>query len=517
MRGNQLEVEDPTSRSNEPTTNTAAATTDGDNTDHPTEEYSIVAVVLVFLVPSLGGFLFGYDIAATSFVLKALTAGAATDDGMVNSTALAMIANEGWSSIVASSVVWQGVVVSLSSAGALISSMILFLRKDLIGRRTELQLGSLLYILGAVFEFVAGTPTLLESSHDKLLGLLLFMLGRLVYGLGIGVSMHAAPTYLGEMGPSSIRGVLVSLKEACIVLGIVMGYTLGYVYSEWRYTYASTMIPALVMLVLGTYAIPESCRWLLLQGPQYEMEALKALRFVFPQGQTASQQLQAIQAALEQEGLLVPTTPTTEEIEENTPLLASSETPSWKLLLEPKYRQPLTAGFGLIILQQVTGQPSVLSYATQIFAQAGVAGSAAIAVALFKLVATLTAAFTVELYGRVKLLLLGCSLMLAALLILTLSFGRVFELVWGAQESPKWLTLLAMFVYIGGYQVGFGPISWLMTSEIFPLAIRGQAVAVAVQLNFFLNAVVQFGVPVVQRWLGLTGTFAIFAMLDLLR
>ena len=500
--------------------------------DQHSNDYSLWAVALVFVVPSLGGFLFGYDIAATSFVLRALTE---------------PTSETGWSDLIAASAAWQGTVVALASAGALISSGLLFWQQDSLGRRTELQLGALLYIVGATLEYAA------DSLADWL-GFAIFVLGRMIYGLGIGVSMHAAPTYLGEMGPSSIRGILVSLKEACIVLGIVMGYTLGNTFgSHWRWTYVCSVLPAVAMLVLATYAIPESCRWLLLQsGQQHGQDAaLKSLQFVFPRGPVAAHQLASMQRALEQEGL-IPQAPSSSlsaqqgpENERSSLLLPApvsaaveptvpSSVPSLKdkstwLLLQPKYRGPLIAGFGLVVLQQVTGQPSVLSYATQIFRRAGVTGSATIAVSLFKLVATLVAAGTVEYYGRVRLLKLGCSLMLVALILLTATFGGLLSRNTTSATDTEddqegtgglWsqlVTLGAMFLYIGGYQVGFGPITWLLTSEIFPLTIRGAAVAVAVQLNFLLNAVVQFGVPVLQQWLGLASTFGIFAILNVVR
>jgi len=163
------------------------------------------------------------------------------------------------------------------------------------------------------------------------------------------------------------------------------------------------------------------------------------------------------------------------------------------------------AGVGLVILQQITGQPSVLSYATPIFHDAGLSDYSSILVAAFKLFVTLSAAVTVEKYGRKKLLYTGCSLMLVALIVLCVVFGTKFK---GADIT----ILLAMFLYIGGYQVGFGPISWLIISEVFPLSVRGQAVALSVQINFLLNAVVQFGVPVLQNWIGLNLTFSIFAV-----
>ena len=59
-----------------------------------------------------------------------------------------------------------------------------------------------------------------------------------------------------------------------------------------------------------------------------------------------------------------------------------------------------------------------------------------------------------------------------------------------------------MFIYIGGYQIGFGPISWLLISEVFPLEVRGQAVAVAVQMNFFWNVVTSYLFPLATESIG---------------
>ena len=64
------------------------------------------------------------------------------------------------------------------------------------------------------------------------------------------------------------------------------------------------------------------------------------------------------------------------------------------------------------------------------------------------------------------------------------------------------------------YQIGFGPIAWLIIAEVFPQEIRGKAVALAVQTNFLLNAIVQFAVPIIEAWLGLSFTFGMFAVLS---
>ena len=136
---------------------------------------------------------------------------------------------------------------------------------DAIGRRRELILAALLYIAGAALEVASGSFGTSEAT-----GLALLLLGRLVYGAGCGFAMHGAPAYIAEMSPASIRGTLVSLKEAAIVLGICLGYGVGYAYSEveggWRWAYGWTM-PASVLLLVGAQSLPPSARLLARRAP----------------------------------------------------------------------------------------------------------------------------------------------------------------------------------------------------------------------------------------------------------
>ena len=177
-----------------------------------------------------------------------------------------------------------------------------------------------------------------------------------------------------------------------------------------------------------------------------------------------------------------------------------------------RFRPALIAGIGLVFLQQVTGQPSVLYYAASIFSNAGLASVATVGVAAFKLVMTLITVFTVDRFGRKLLLYIGISVMLVALIALTIGFLFMGSDDGGGGElSPtQTVVLVAMFIYIGGYQIGFGPISWLLISEVFPLEVRGQAVALAVQNNFFWNVVTTYMFPVEEQLIGPSFTFLIF-------
>lgn len=124
-----------------------------------------------------------------------------------------------------------------------------------------------------------------------------------------------------------------------------------------------------------------------------------------------------------------------------------------------------------MILYTCIGQPSVLYYANSLFADVGLYSYASILVSCFKLVATLVATLTVDKYGRKQLLYIGCFFMLVALLALGTAFCFTYSTD-GGFTAQKGIILISLFLYIGGYQIGFGPISWLMISEIFPLGKR---------------------------------------------
>jgi MFS family permease len=170
----------------------------------------------------------------------------------------------------------------------------------------------------------------------------------------------------------------------------------------------------------------------------------------------------------------------------------------------------------------VTGQPSILYYAAGIFKDAGIDSYAAVLTGAFQLIMTLLSVVVVDKYGRRWLLFVGISVMLVALAILILAFHGyepVGELAGdndtefqpgdidgddqdsagccaASDFTPRTaMIVLGMFSFIGGYQVSFGPIAWLLISEVFAMDVRDAAIAVAVQTNFFWNLVVSFGYP----------------------
>ncbi len=482
--------------------------------------YSAFNAFRIFFFPALGGLLFGYDIGATSSVVSQL------EDSDY--------AGVEWYSVVANSSLLQGVITSMMMGGALLGSLTCFKVADALGRRRSLLLGSMLYFVGAVIEYISG-----NSSWDAAWGITVLLIGRAVYGYACGFAMHGAPAYIGEMAPPDIRGFLVSMKEVFIVLGMVLGYSVGYAYSTTAGGWASVYgwaTPVALGMGMGMYFLPFSARWLALQGRINEAKA--SLRFVIPELPMA--EIEAIR------DLAVKAAQQRADAE----LRGGGFAEDWRMFMSPGIYPALVAGVGLVIFQQITGQPSVLYYAVTIFEDIGLDTSASIIIALFKLVATSITTFTVDKYGRKLLLQVGCTSMFIALIILTISFMFTYmsedecntitsssscssysSCSWSDDDcacsddtddctccgseftAQKVVIMLSLFLYIGGYQIGYGPISWLMISEIFPLEVRGKAVSIAVVMNFFWNMTMTLIFPSELEYFGASLTFGIYALI----
>jgi len=190
------------------------------------------------------------------------------------------------------------------------------------------------------------------------------------------------------------------------------------------------------------------------------------------------------------------------EIEEIADGLTTQQGSNWDQLLKSK--RPLIIGTGLVILQQITGQPTVLYFVTQIFQKVFTSNPllpfiGSVIVGGMKLFATLLTAGTVDKRGRRPLLLIGVSTQTVALLLMAalykwagtpnLTEKDQFPML---EHWAAWFVLISLMVYVTGYQIGFGPISWLMISEIYPLKIRSKALSIAVVANFGSNIVMSY-------------------------
>lgn len=431
-------------------------------------DYSLLSAILPFLFPATGGLLYGYDIGATSSATIS-----------IQSPSMSGVT---WYDL---SSVEVGLVASGSLYGALLGSILAYNVADFLGRRRELILSALCYLVGA-----------LVTSFAPVFGVLI--VGRLLFGVGIGLAMHAAPMYIAETAPYQIRGQLISMKEFFIVLGMLLGYVVGTLLvgtiAGWRYMYGVSFPLALIM-GFGMWWLPASPRWILLRAMQ-EKGKLDELRE------------SAINCLCRLRGPVISDS-ASQQIDEILSELShlGEEEATLGEIFQGRCLKALTIGAGLVLFQQVTGQPSVLYYAATIFQSAGFSAAAdatraSIFVGLWKLIMTGVAVLAVDRAGRRPLLLGGVSGMTIALFLL----GSYYTYLDGVPA----VAVLGLLVYVGCYQLSFGPIGWLMISEIFPLRLRGRGLSIAVLVNFGANALVTFAYSPMKDLLGAGIVFFIF-------
>ncbi|XP_057548413.1 D-xylose-proton symporter-like 3, chloroplastic [Amaranthus tricolor] len=453
--------------------------------DYPVEQdftevevFSWSSVILPFVFPALGGLLFGYDIGATS--------------GATISLQSAELSGTTWFNL---SAVQQGLVVSGSLYGALFGSIFVFPIADFLGRRRELVIAAILYAIG-------GLTTALAPDLNVLL------VGRLLYGLGIGWAMHGAPLYIAETCPSQIRGTLISLKELFIVLGILLGYFVGSfeinVVGGWRYMFGLS-VPLASLMGLGMLSLPPSPRWLLLRAVQgegslqeYKERAIAALSRL--RGRPVGDKVSEKQI----EDTIVSVKAAYQDQESEASFLEVFQGPNLKAFI---------IGGGLVLFQQITGQPSVLYYAGQILQSAGFSAASdatrvSVLIGLFKFVMTGVAVLKVDDLGRKPLLIGGVTGIAVSLFLLAAYYKFL--------DGLPLVAVAALLVYVGSYQISFGPISWLMVSEIFPLRTRGRGISLAVLTNFGSNAIVTFAFSPLKELLGADNLFLLFGTIAFL-
>lgn len=465
-------------------------------------------VYLIFTLSALGGLLFGYVIGVTGGALLPQTE--SQPAGVIcpsNRTATGPAKHIDCLDL---DNIQLGLLTSVNIFGALAGTVFTFIFSEAFGRRRELMAGLFMYTAGAILS------ALLPINYG-------IHLGQAIYGFGAGLSMHAAPIYISETAPSNIRGRLVSAKEAIIVLGIMTGTAIGAAFQStvggYQYMFGAPVVIAVPCFFI-LMCLPSSPRWLYRRFGDLELakQSLGRIRLGYSQGEI-EEEVRQIAESLQEEQAQLQQHYQYHDIDSGSPLLDQQKGTSVGFFeaLKPKYRYSLLIGCGLVAFQQFTGQPSVLYYATSIFKSAGFGDSAALQPVLvtgFKLICTVLAVAVVDGYGRRFLLFLGIGLMTVALGILGLAFFfqtcsdpgvTVAACVDDHVRLPEpwnYITLVSLMLYVGGYQVGFGPIAWLMISEIFPLNVRGSAFSLAAITNFGSNLLVTFFFPSIMTSLG---------------
>jgi MFS transporter, SP family, xylose:H+ symportor len=412
------------------------------------------------LVATLGGFLFGYDTAVVS--------------GAVNGIRdLLVIPFAALNGLNVSSV--TGFTVSSALIGCIIGGLTAGLVSQSLGRKRGLMVAAFLFLLSG---FGAAYPEKLSILGME--PLVSFIFYRVIGGIGIGLASMLSPMYIAEIAPAEIRGKLVSWNQFAIVTGILVVYFVNWfiarngdepwnISTGWRFMFLSGVIPSLVFIIL-LFFIPETPRFLVLKNKH--ARALEVLRKSVGEN-SAETSLREISSTLK---------------ERSQPWLSFG----WLVII---------ISILLAAFQQLIGINVVLYYAPKIFQNTGtkldISLLQTILVGCVNLVFTVIAIFTVDKLGRKPLLITGG-------LIMGIAMGAIGFTFYA--ERMDMMALIFILLYIAGFAMSWGPVMWVLLSEIFPNSIRG-AMSMATATVWITDLIVSWSFPVLDENMWLTDKF----------
>lgn len=398
-------------------------------------------------VACLGAILFGYHLGVVNGALEYL----AKDLGIAENTVI------------------QGWIVSTVLAGAFVGSFTGGALADKFGRTKTFILDAIPLAVGA---FLCTTAQSVQAM----------IIGRLLTGIGIGISSAIVPLYISEISPTEIRGTLGTVNQLFICIGILAALVAGLPLSGnplwWRTMFGIALIPS-VLLALGMAFSPESPRWLYQQGRISEAET--SIKRLFGKERVA-EVMGDLEAAAQ----------------------GSSEPDAgWLDLFSSRYWKVVSIGAAMFLFQQLAGINAVVYYSTAVFRSAGISSDVAASalVGAANVFGTTVASSLMDKQGRKSLLLISFTGMAASMMLLSLSFTwKVLTPYSGT------LAVLGTVLYVLSFSLGAGPVPALLLPEIFASRIRAKAVALSLGMHwitnffiglYFLSVVTKFGISAV--------------------
>ena len=417
----------------------------------------------IVLVAVIGGLLFGYDTAVISGAEKGLQA-------------FFMGAKD-----FAYTDFMHGITSSSALIGCIIGAALSGICASRLGRKKSLIMAGVFFFLSALGSYC---PEFLffEKGSPSFSLLVAFNLYRILGGVGVGLASAICPMYIAEVAPSNLRGTLVSWNQFAIIFGQLVVYFVNFIIlgdhiapaiqkvaeginqvmnpgeaqwmieTGWRYMFVSEAVPAGLFTVL-LFLVPETPRYLAMTGN--DAQALNILAKI-----NGKSKAEAILADIKS------------TVTEKTEKLF---TYGWLVIF---------VGIMLSVFQQAVGINAVLYFAPRIFESLGMGNPMmqTVLMGVVNITFTLVAIFTVERIGRKPLLIFGS---------LGMALGAAGVAVTSVSASlPPVVAVISIMVYSASFMFSWGPICWVLISEIFPNTIRGAAVAIAVAFQWIFNFIV---------------------------
>ncbi len=430
----------------------------GSGRDVQAQGYKTI-VYIICLVAALGGLLFGLD---QGFIANSL-------DTLTEHYNFAVHDKESYSAILATGGIF----------GALLSGI--FAR--FLGRKKSLVLAGFIFTAASALSALLPPLPLLSAC-------------RFALGFAVGIASFIVPLYLSETAPAAIRGSMGTLFQLMITIGIFL-ISLSNVFIARAFVNPATSLPLMFLTVtlfaalmfVGSFILPESPRWLMLKGRKEQTVAV--LRRTLNTPEEVDKEIAEIEEALH-----------------------GPQGAGFGIIFRGYFFRVLLIGVLLQMFQQLVGINMMIYYAPTIFGYAGMTGLLAMmTVPTVNMLFTFPAIRWVEKWGRKKLLYVGAIAMILTMLAAGFAFqsiGNVSDpsLIGGA---PKALLLVSIIIYIFGFAVSWGPVVWLVCSEIFPLEGREVGMTITTMINWtFAGLVMNYALSFMNRF-GNASIFYVFA------
>jgi len=434
-------------------------------------------IVLISLVATIGGFLFGFD------------------SGVINGTV------EGLQKAFHADSFGTGFNVASMLLGCAVGAFFAGRMADLYGRRSVLIVAALCFIVSGWGSGIAGASVT-------------FVIYRIIGGLAVGAASVMSPAYISEVSPARYRGRLATVQQIAIISGLFAAFLSNYAlagiagssvkplwwgFEAWRWMFWIEMIPA-VLFLLALVGIPESPRYLVAKGRKEQ--ALQVLTRLYGD-LTARLTLTDIQGSL-----------------------AADHRPRLRDLFDQtrqRIRPIVWVGIGLATFQQLVGINVVFYYGAVLWQAVGFSESDALLINVLSgglsIGACLVALMLIDRIGRKPLLWIGSAGMTVTLALVAFAFASAGTGAGGqlALSGPMGvLALVAANAYVVFFNVSWGPVMWVMLGEMFPNQIRGSALAAAGAAQWTANFAITITFPILLAGIGLASAYGIYAFAALL-
>jgi sugar porter (SP) family MFS transporter len=316
--------------------------------------------------------------------------------------------------------------------------------------------------------------------------LIQFVVARVIGGLAIGIASTLSPLYIAEISPAKSRGLMVSLNQLAIVVGILLSYSVNYLLtgagqSNWRWMFASAALPSFCFLIALLF-ISESPRWLVQKGRDREAEHFLAQMVG---SEVATAEIITIREAIAEES---------------------------GNLLDPAFRKPLVAAVLIALFSQFTGINTIIYYGSLVFLEhvphqtASTALWSNVAIGAINLVATMVGMSLIDRVGRKPLLMSA----FAGMALSLIGVSAAIHL-----QASAIVVLVLVLTYVACFAIGVGTGTWVLMAEICPTRIRGRAMAVATIFLWCGTLLVTLTFLSLVNALTAPGTFLLYATVSI--